>query len=555
MEVKGSFMKIAIAQIDPVIADISGNYQIISKYVHQAIQHGAELIIFPEMATIGYPPMDLLEHKKLIDDNLKSIETIATLSKDCGIICGYVDYDHDNPPMLLNAAACMYNGNIQSKHYKTLLPTYDVFDELRYFSPASIQEPMKFKGVNIGLTICEDIWNDMSISEDSFMEYRRYHVDPVENLIKKGAEFIVNISASPYVKGKNSIKWNKIQHVAKKYRVPIVYVNQVGCNDSLIFDGSSFVIDTQGNFIMKAKAFEEDCVIFDTAVAYQPIVCEEDFLSDCTNALVLGIKDYVYKSGFNKVVLGLSGGIDSALTVCLATRALGADNVIGVTMPSVFSSKGSVDDSIALAKNLGITIHTIPINDCYDTYLDILKPYFNALPFDSTEENIQARIRGNILMGFSNKYGMLVLTTGNKSELSMGYCTLYGDMAGGLAVLSDIPKTMVYALSYYINRDKEIIPQSILDKAPSAELRENQKDQDTLPPYEILDQIIERYVELKMSAEDIINDGFDSAIVYNVLRTIDKNEYKRKQAPLGLKVTGKAFGVGRRIPIVQRFKH
>ena len=548
-------MKIAIAQVNPTIADIDGNYNKIAQFITLAKENGADLVIFPEMATIGYPPMDLLEHKKLIDDNLKAVEAIAHLSNGCGIICGYVDYNYDNPPMLYNAAAFMYDGKIQSKHYKTLLPTYDVFDELRYFSPAPYQEIVSFKGLRIGITICEDIWNDMSLSEDVFMEFRHYAVDPIENCIKKGAEILINISASPYVRGKNSIKWSKIQHVAKKYKVPVIYVNQVGGNDSLIFDGNSFVIDKKGNFILKAKDFQEDCIVFDTEKGYMHLNCEEDFIADIEKALVLGIRDYVYKSGFKKVVVGLSGGIDSALTACLAVKALGPGNVLGITMPSHFSSKGSVDDSVELAHNLGIDIHTIPIKNLFDTYIHELNPYFKGLPFDIAEENIQARIRGNILMAFSNKFGMLLLTTGNKSELSMGYCTLYGDMAGGLAVLSDVPKTLVYALSYFINKDKEIIPRSILEKAPSAELRENQKDQDSLPPYEILDQIIERYVELKMSAEQIIADGFDPEIVYSVLRTIDRNEYKRKQAPIGLKVTTKAFGVGRRIPIVQRFKH
>ncbi len=548
-------MKIAIAQINPIIADIEGNCNKIKHFITLAKEKGADLVIFPEMATIGYPPMDLLEHRKLIDDNLEALHAIASLSTDCGIICGFVDYDYDNPPMLYNAAAFMYDGKLQSKHYKTLLPTYDVFDELRYFSPAPSQEIVTFKGRRIGITICEDIWNDMSYSEDAFMEFRRYAGDPIENCIKKGADILVNISASPYVKGKNSIKWSKIQNVAKKYKVPVMYVNQVGGNDSLIFDGNSFVIDNKGHFILKAKDFEEDCILFDTEKDYPHIVCEEDFLRDIEKALTLGIKDYVYKSGFKRVVLGLSGGIDSALTACLAVSALGPENVLGITMPSHFSSAGSVDDSIQLAHNLGIHIHTISIKNLFDTYRQELQPFFGNLPFDIAEENIQARIRGNILMAFSNKFGMLLLTTGNKSELSMGYCTLYGDMAGGLAVLSDVPKTLVYALSYYINRDKEIIPRSILEKAPSAELRENQKDQDSLPPYEVLDQIIERYVELKMSAQQIIADGFDPEVVNFVLRTIDKNEYKRKQAPIGLKVTTKAFGVGRRIPIVQRFKH
>lgn len=548
-------MKIAIAQVNPTIADIEGNCKKICNYIGNAITLGADLVVFPEMAIIGYPPMDLLKHKKLIEDNIQALHTIASYSKEIAVICGYVEFNADNPSMLYNAAAFMSDGKIQSKHFKTLLPTYDVFDELRYFSPSLGQEPVFFKGNKIGITICEDIWNDMSFSDDVFMEFRRYSVDPIKNLMKKGTNIIINISASPYVKGKNSIKWGRIQNIAKRYQVPIIYVNQVGGNDSLVFDGNSFVLDTKGNFIAKANSFEEDIVVFDTEENYQQIVCEEDFLEDVKRALILGIRDYVDKSGFSKVVLGLSGGIDSALTACLAVSALGKDNVLCITMPSKFSSQGSIEDSITLAKNLGVRIYTIPIKNLYEVYLQELTPFFNHMPFDSTEENIQARIRGNILMAFSNKYGYLLLTTGNKSELSMGYCTLYGDMAGGLAVLSDVPKTMVYALSYYINREKEIIPKAILEKAPSAELRENQKDQDSLPPYEILDQIIERYVDLKMSAEQIIAHGFNPEIVYSVLGTIDRNEYKRKQAPIGLKVTTKAFGVERRIPIVQRFKH
>lgn len=548
-------MKIAIAQVNPVVADIEGNCRKICEYVAGAKRKGADLIVFPEMATIGYPPMDLLEHRKLLDDNLTALEEIALLSTNCGIICGYVDYNYADPPMLYNAAALMFDGKIQSKHYKTLLPAYDVFDELRYFSPADEQEPIYFCGLPMGITICEDIWNDISISDDMFMEFRRYHVDPIENLINKGSKLIINISASPYVKGKNTIKWNKIKNVAKKYGVPVIYVNQVGCNDSLIFDGNSFVINEKGMFILKAKDFEEESVIYDTAVKYKEFDIEEDHSADVEKALIAGIKDYVYKSGFKKVVLGLSGGIDSALTACLAVSAMGPEHVLGITMPSRFSSKGSVDDSIELAHNLGIQILTIPITNLYDVYINELGHYFKNTDFDVTEENIQARIRGNILMAFSNKYGMMLLTTGNKSELSMGYCTLYGDMAGGLAVLSDVPKTLVYALSHRINRHGIIIPVETLTKEPSAELRENQKDRDTLPPYEVLDQIIERYIELKMTAQQIINDGFEPEMVISVLNTIDKTEYKRKQSPIGLKVTTKAFGVGRRIPIVQKFKH
>ncbi|MBP7584474.1 MAG: NAD+ synthase [Spirochaetes bacterium] len=547
-------MKIALAQINPVIADIEGNRQRIIDCIENARRSGAELVVFPEMSTIGYPPMDLLENRKLIDDNLRSIETIARHTTDIAVIAGYVDYDTARKPMLYNTAAFMKGGTIASSHRKTLLPTYDVFDELRYFSPALGQEPVTFKGQKIGITICEDIWNESDYNNKFFMENRRYLTDPLKSLLKDGLDLVINISASPYCMGKNTVKWDMITSIAKKYVIPVLYVNQVGGNDSLIFDGNSFYVNGKGDIIAMAKAFEEDLLVVDTQSDGPAVIPKEDTLEDIRRALVLGIRDYMRKCGFRDVVVGLSGGIDSALTAALAVEALGPGHVTGITMPSVYSSRGSVDDSIQLAENLGIRISTIPIVDLFDQYNKTLSGIFNGLPEDVTEENIQARIRGNLLMSVSNKFGCLLLTTGNKSELATGYCTLYGDMSGGLAVISDVPKTLVFKLAKHLNRDREIIPQATIEKPPSAELRENQTDQDSLPPYDILDQILECYVEKKMSLEEIVRLGFPAAVVADVLKKVNTNEYKRIQAAPGLKVTSKAFGIGRRVPIAQKFR-
>jgi len=547
-------MKIALAQINPVIADIEGNRQRIIDCIESARRSGAELVVFPEMSTIGYPPMDLLENRKLIDDNLRSIETIARHTTDIAVIAGYVDYDTARKPMLYNTAAFMKGGTIASSHRKTLLPTYDVFDELRYFSPAPGQERIIFKGQKIGITVCEDIWNEADYNNKFFMENRRYLTDPLKSILKDGLDLVINISASPYCMGKNTVKWDMITSIAKKYAVPVLYVNQVGGNDSLIFDGNSFYVNGKGDIIAMAKAFEEDLLVVDTQSDGPAVIPKEDTLEDIRRALVLGIRDYMRKCGFRDVVVGLSGGIDSALTAALAVEALGPGHVTGITMPSVYSSRGSVDDSIQLAENLGIRISTIPIVDLFDQYKKTLSGIFNGLPEDVTEENIQARIRGNLLMSVSNKFGCLLLTTGNKSELATGYCTLYGDMSGGLAVISDVPKTLVFKLAKHLNRDREIIPQATIEKPPSAELRENQTDQDSLPPYDILDQILECYVEKKMSLEEIVRLGFPAAVVADVLKKVNTNEYKRIQAAPGLKVTSKAFGIGRRVPIAQKFR-
>jgi len=546
-------VRIALAQINPVIADIQGNREKILSYIARASEGGAELVIFPEMATIGYPPMDLLEKKKLIDDNLESIAEIAGFCKGIAAVCGYVEYDPDNPFMLFNSAAFMADGRIVSSHRKTLLPTYDVFDELRYFSPSRTQEPVNHMGRSIGITVCEDIWNDLDYQSE-FMGLRKYQVDPVQNLSDRGIDLLVSINASPYVRGKNTVKWAMISEIARKHKVPVIYVNQVGGNDSLIFDGNSACFNAGGELLARAHGFEEDLVIFDDTQAKPIEFPREDELEDIRRALVLGLRDYVRKCGFRGAVLGLSGGIDSALTAALAVQALGPENVTGITMPSPFSSRGSVEDSKRLAKNLGIRIEQVRIHELYALYKKVLRPLFAGRPEDVTEENIQARIRGTILMAVSNKFGGLLLTTGNKSELSMGYCTLYGDMSGGLAVISDLPKTLVYRLAAHINRDGEIIPPDTITKPPSAELRENQRDEDSLPPYDLLDRILECYIERSMSAEEIIRQGLPEDAVREVLRKVDRNEYKRRQSPPGLKVTSKAFGIGRRIPIAQRYK-
>lgn len=550
-------MKIAMAQINPTIADIDGNRRKILSFIERAASGGADMVVFPEMATIGYPPMDLLENRKLVDDNLESIREIARSATGIAAICGFVDRDPDGEGLLYNAAALMRDGAVASRHYKTLLPTYDVFDELRYFSPGTRHETTAYMERRIGVTICEDIWNDRDADARGgrrlYDSPRSYPVDPIRNLAQAGANLIVNISASPFTRGKNVFKWELLRAVARRHGMPVVYVNQVGGNDSLVFDGNSMAFNARGGVIARARPFEEDLVFVDMDSPGE-VEVREDEIEAIRMALVLGIRDYVRKCGFSKAVIGLSGGIDSALTAALAVQALGAENVTGITMPSVYSSRGSVDDSRSLARNLGIRFEVLPITPLFEAYRRDLAGLFEGKGEDVTEENIQSRIRGNLLMALSNKYGCLVLSTGNKSELAMGYCTLYGDMSGGLAVISDLPKTMVFELARHINRSGEIIPDASITKPPSAELRENQKDEDSLPPYEVLDRILDLYIEERRSAGEIEAEGFDGDLVRRVLHTVNSNEYKRRQAAPGIKVTAKAFGVGRRIPIAQRFR-
>lgn len=549
-------MKIAMAQINPVIADIEGNRRKIEAFIKEADAAGADLIVFPEMCTIGYPPMDLLENRKLVEDNLASLEKICAFCSGIKgyVITGFVDFDNDNPPMLYNSAALIKGGEILLKQNKTLLPGYDVFDEYRYFSPAREHEVFDLNGIKAGITICEDIWTALNTDNSRFMEHRRYNADPVQILCSKGAGLIINISASPYIKGKRSARKSMLCDLASKNSVAIVYVNQTGGNDSLVFDGNSMCINSSGEIYSHCAGFKEDMVITGFNETGN---CSSEIndIEDIEKALIMGLGDYMKKSGFKKAVLGLSGGIDSALVAALACKALGPENVLGITMPSMYSSSGSVDDSYALARNLGMRIETIEIKNLFTGFTKDLEKIFQGMDEDITEENIQARIRGNLLMAVSNKTGALLLTTGNKSETATGYCTLYGDMCGGIAVISDLPKTLVYELSRNINRKagKDIIPREIIEKAPSAELRPDQKDEDSLPPYSILDGILELYVEQRMSRDEIVSKGFDRETVDFVLRLVNNNEYKRFQAAPGIKVTSKAFGTGRRIPLAKRF--
>jgi NAD+ synthetase len=549
-------MKIALAQINPAIADTASNMKKIISFMNQADKHGAQITIFPELCTIGYPPMDLLESRRLVDDNIRSLKAIAeaTSGLETAAVIGCVEHDAKNSPMLYNTATVIHRGKIIFRQHKTLIPGYDLFDEHRYFSHAEDSKIFEFRGKKIGITICEDIWPAFREDNSPFMERRRYDRDPVRLIAERGADLILNISASAYTRGRRQARMEALAKLAREKNIPIVFVNQVGANDSLIFDGNSMFINGKGEICAHARGFSEDLMVIETD---SPVPCEVKIndIEDIRRALMLGISDYMAKSGFSKAVLGLSGGIDSALVAALACQAIGQDNVTGITMPSEYSSAGSVDDSYALARNLGMRIETISIKGLFDRFRNDLSGLFSGLKEDITEENIQARIRGTLLMSFSNKTGALLLTNGNKSEFAVGYCTLYGDMCGGLAVISDLPKTMVYELSEHINRSegRELIPRAIIEKEPSAELRSGQKDQDSLPPYDILDGILELYIEQHKSAEEIISAGYDRQIVNNVLKLINNSEYKRYQAAPGLKVTSKAFGAGRRIPLAKKF--
>jgi NAD+ synthase (glutamine-hydrolysing) len=544
-------MKIALAQINQTIGDFQRNTEKICSYIERAKSQNADLVIFPELAITGYPPKDFLDIPAFIDDNLRALNEITCRISGISVIVGFVDRNkRRHGKFIHNAAAFIQDRKIVSIHHKSLLPTYDVFDECRYFEPAYTISPVKFMDYTLGISICEDIWND-----EEFWPRPLYEIDPIENLISQGADIMINISSSPFTVGKHdTIRLRMLIHDAMKYKVPFIYVNQVGGNDDLVFDGNSVVINAQGKLIAHGAAFEEDLVVVDIenpAVQIQPRTYSP--IETVYMALITGLRDYVTKCGFKKVVIGLSGGIDSAVTAALAAESLGNKNVIGVLMPSQFSSRGSIDDAVKLSQNLGIIYKIIPIKDIFEIYQRTLQSEFKGMPFDIAEENLQARIRGNILMALSNKYGYLVLTTGNKSELAVGYCTLYGDMSGGFALISDVPKTMVYELARYINREKEIIPQNSITKPPSAELKLNQFDQDSLPPYDVLDGILKAYVEDARGIDEIIRMGFDEKVVREIIRKVNRNEYKRRQAAPGIKVTSKAFGSGRRMPIAHNF--
>ena len=554
-------MRIALAQINPTVGDIAANSRRIIHFIDAARNQRADLVVFPELALIGYPPKDLLLKPTFIDDNLAALSTIAQAAVGIDAIVGYADRNRD--PIgrpLHNAAALLRDGVIVSRHFKTLLPTYDVFDESRYFEPAppghdAAHNVIPIADHPVGICICEDLWND-----ERLIPRRLYHQNPIAELYAAGAQILVNTSASPFVLGKHEFRLELFANQARRWNRPLVYVNQVGGNDELVFDGNSVVLDRTGRVIAQARDFDEDLLVVDIATANTDL---EDAriekhsvgLESVHKALVLGLRDYVQKCGFTSVVLGLSGGIDSALTAALAVAALGPEKVHGVAMPSRFSSQGSVDDARQLAHNLAIPLQIIPIGPVHDAYESTLKDAFAGRQPDVTEENLQARIRGGVLMALSNKFNHLLLTTGNKSEIAVGYCTLYGDMCGGLAVISDVPKTMIWDLARWINAKsgRELIPQSSIDKIPSAELRPNQTDQDSLPPYPVLDAILFRYVEEEKSAAQIVAEGFDAETVLRVIRLIDRSEYKRRQAAPGIKVTTRAFGFGRRMPIAQNY--
>jgi NAD+ synthetase len=542
-------MKIALAQLNTTVGDITGNEAKILAAYQRGVAAGAELVLTPELALTGYPPRDLVLRRSLVEQNLAALNRLAAATGPTGLLVGFVGDNLNRPGRdVTNAAALLQNGQISAQRSKTLLPTYDVFDEDRYFEPAEANAPVAFNGRQIGITICEDIWND-----EDFWPVRRYAHNPPVELAEAGAEIIFNISASPWQLGKNTTRHAMLQSLAKKSGKPVVFCNQVGGNDELVFDGGSLAFNGTGQLIAQGKLFAEDWLMLDlnrAAIAPEQISDEEILFK----ALTLGLRDYLHKCGFKSAVLGLSGGIDSALVAVLAVAALGRENVRGISLPSQFSSPGSLDDARALAANLGIQYDVIPIQPPFLAVKEQLQSVFAGRPEDTTEENIQARLRGVVLMAMSNKFGSLLLTTGNKSELAVGYCTLYGDMCGGLAVISDVPKMMVYRLARWINREREIIPRTSIMKAPSAELRPNQTDQDSLPPYEVLDAILDAYVVNSQSPVDIVKAGFAEADVRRVVKLIDGAEYKRRQAAPGLKVTSKAFGVGRRIPIAQRFR-
>lgn len=548
-------MRLAIAQLDPTIGDLAGNVARIEAAISRAEDAGCSLLVTPELALVGYPPRDLLERPAFIRDCKAAIERLARRATKLTVVVGTVEANPDDEGRgLYNAAAVLEGGKVAYYMRKQLLPTYDVFDEDRYFEPGKLEAPLVVQGIPIGLTICEDMWS-ADPTPGARRLYREH--DPIRDAVKRGARILVNISASPFFRGKIALRHELMRTHVREHGVPFVFVNQVGGQDELVFDGSSCVIDARGRVKARARSFAEDLLVVEidptTGNVEGPAreVPSRD-VEEVWDALVLGTRDYARKCGFERALLGLSGGIDSALTAAIATAALGPKNVLGVSMPSRYSSQGSKDDARALAKNLGIELMTVPIEPMFQTYLDGLAPAFVGKKPDVTEENIQARIRGTILMALSNKRCDLLLTTGNKSELATGYCTLYGDMAGGLAVIADCPKLLVYELARFANEKGEKIPLATIEKPPSAELRPDQKDTDTLPPFDVLDPVLELLIEEKLDQGEIVARGFDPAVVARVRRMVDVAEYKRKQMPPGLKVTSKAFGVGRRYPIAKK---
>lgn len=557
-------MRIALCQINTTVGDFEGNLRRVIECLEKARDAGAGLAVFPELTLTGYPPRDLLERPSFVAGCRRALDELTRATRafgEMGVVVGAVSRNTHTGKPLFNEAVLLAGGRSIFTHRKTLLPGYDVFDEERYFEPAPVVAPCSFGGLKIGLTICEDAWND-----ERYRPGRRYRTNPLEPLVGAGARILLNISASPFSTGKGRVRSEMLCDVARRHRLPVVMVNLVGGNDSLIFDGRSLIVAEDGEPVVQAAAFAEDFVVVEVPAIHRgsavpangagepvpPVPAPLDEMEEIRRALVLGLRDYVRKCGFSRVVLGLSGGIDSAVTAALAVEALGPGNVLGAWMPGRYTSDLSRREAFRVAENLGIPCKEIPIDGIYGTYLADLAPGLEGLPGDSTEENIQARIRGNILMALSNRFGHLVLSTGNKSEIAVGYCTLYGDMCGGLCVISDLYKTEVYRLAAHLNREREVIPEETIRRAPSAELKPDQRDQDTLPPYELLDAILRLYVDEGLDPEAIAARGLDAATVSDVVRRVDASEYKRQQAAPGLRVSWKAFGTGRRIPIARK---
>ena len=543
-------MKIAIAQINPKVGDIAGNAALVEAFARRAEALGADLAVFPELALTGYPPLDLVEKKDFIDENLRALKRLAGLKLKTALVVGFVDR---NPAAkgkaLLNSIALLHGGKIAAGRAKSLLPTYDIFDEARYFEPAADNRPLQFKGALIGLTVCEDIWAETALLPSRLL----YRNNPVKTLCARKTSIVINISASPFYRGKGARRRTILSGLAKKMKAHIIYVNQTGANDELIFDGNSFALLPSGVISAQAKAFEEDLLLVDTAAPSpaRAVPAPHGGIAEVRAALTLGIRDYFHKMGFRKAVLGLSGGIDSAVVAALAADALGPENVTGVLMPSVYTSGRSTADALVIARNLGIRTRTIPIKNIYSSFLKELGEGGPAGEVNLTMQNLQSRARGSLLMALANANNWLALTTGNKSEIAMGYCTLYGDTAGAIGPIADLFKTEVYRLAAHLNLVREVIPAAVIKRPPTAELKPGQKDQDDLPPYETLDEVIRLYLEENRGPAEIVRRGFKRDLVLSVLKRVEANEYKRKQLPIGLKVTEKSFGYGRKMPIVK----
>ncbi|KAB8317906.1 NAD+ synthase [Tolypothrix campylonemoides VB511288] len=552
-------MKIAIAQINPTIGDLPGNARQILEAAQKAVSEGARLLLTPELSLCGYPPRDLLLNPTFLQAMSTAVQQLARdLPPELAVLVGTVEENlqahKTGGKTLFNTIALLEKGRVQQLFHKRLLPTYDVFDEHRYFEAGSEANYFTLDDVPIGVTICEDLWND-----EDFWGKRSYITNPIADLAILGVDFIVNLSASPYSFGKQKFREAMLKHSALRFRQPIIYANQVGGNDDLIFDGRSFALNRQGEIVCRAYGFEQDLVVVEFDEVQRDLQLgsiSPEYESDdeeIWQALVLGLRDYVRKCGFFKVLLGLSGGVDSSLVAAIASAALGKENVLGVLMPSPYSSDHSISDALALAENLGIKTHTIPIGELMQGYDKTLAELFAGTEFGLAEENLQSRIRGNLLMAISNKFGHLLLSTGNKSEMAVGYCTLYGDMNGGLAVIADVPKTRVYSICQWLNSNREIIPQNVLSKPPSAELKPGQVDQDSLPPYDILDDILQRLIHNHESTAEIVAAGHDPATVDRIITLVARAEFKRRQAPPGLKITDRAFGTGWRMPIASKW--